>query len=130
MGVVTPRCTGGDSDVSLPAFPSADPNEYWLAFVKLKPGTKFPVAEAQFQALVDQFAKENKSYPQERKVKIVTLNEQVLGQFAGTLALLFGAVLALLVIGCANVSILLLARGTSRHHELADRVSRGAGRQP
>jgi predicted permease len=59
----------------------------------------------------------------------VTLNEQVLGRFAGTLVLLFGAVVALLVIGCANVSILLLARGTARQHELAVRVSVGAGRQ-
>ena len=54
--------------------------------------------------------------------------EQVLGRFAGTLVLLFGAVVTLLVIGCANVSILLLARGTARGHELAVRVSVGAAR--
>jgi predicted permease len=128
IGVVPPRFTWGDSDVYLPSLPTADPNEYWLAFVKLKPGTKFPVAEAEFQVLTDQYAKLNKNYPQDRKVKIVTLNEQILGQFAGTLTLLFGAVLALLIIGCANVSILLLARGTARQHELAVRVSVGAGR--
>jgi predicted permease len=52
----------------------------------------------------------------------------VLGKFAGTLVLLFGAVLTLLIIGCANVSILLLARGTVRQHELAVRASVGAGR--
>jgi len=128
IGVVPPRFTWGDSDLYLPALPTADPTEYWLSFVKLKPGTKFPVAEAEFQVLADQFAKLDKNYPQDRKVKIVTLNEQVLGQFAGTLTLLFGAVLALLIIGCANVSILLLARGTARQHELAVRVSVGAGR--
>ena len=128
IGVVPPRFTWGDADVYTPAFPTADPNELWLAFVKLKPGTRFPVAEAQFQALVDQYAKQSKNYPQDRKVKIVTLNEQVLGQFAGTLTLLFGAVLALLVIGCANVSILQLARGTARQQEFAVRVSVGAGR--
>jgi predicted permease len=128
IGVVPPRFTWGDSDVYTPAFPTADPNELWLAFVKLKPGAKFPVAQAQFQALVNQYAKQSKNYPQDRKVKIVTLNEQVLGQFAGTLTLLFGAVLALLLIGCANVSILQLARGTARQHEFAVRVSVGAGR--
>ena len=128
IGVVPPRFTWGDSDVYLPALPTADPHEYWLSFVKLKPGTKFPVAEAEFQVLADEFAKQDKNYPQERKAKIVTLNEQVLGQFAGTLTLLFSAVLALLIIGCANVSILLLARGTARQHELAVRVSVGAGR--
>src|SRR5260221_1686694 len=128
IGVVPPRFTWGDSDVYLPALPTADPTEYWLSFAKLKPGTKFPVAEAEFQVLADQFAKLDKHYPQDRKVKIVTLNEQVLGQFAGTLTLLFGAVLALLVIGCGNVSILQLARGTARQHEFAVRVSVGAGR--
>jgi predicted permease len=44
------------------------------------------------------------------------------------LVLLFAAVIALLVIGCANVSILLLARGIARQHELAVRASIGASR--
>jgi predicted permease len=128
LGVVPPRFTWGDSDVYLPGSLTADPHDYWLAFVKLKPGTPYAKAQAEFQALADSFAKVDKGYPQERHVKIVSLNEEVLGKFAGTLVLLFGAVIALLVIGCANVSILLLARGASRQHELAVRVSMGAGR--
>src|SRR3984893_10094984 len=129
IGVVPPRFTWGDPDVYIPAVPTADPHDYWLSFVKLKPGTKFPVAQAEFQALVDEFAKQDKQYPQDRRVRIVSLISTALGRFAGTLALLFGAVLALLVIGCANVSILLLARGTARQHELAVRASVGAGRK-
>jgi predicted permease len=129
IGVVPPRFTWGDSDVYLPAIPSADPHHYWNAFIKLKPGTNFAAAQAQMQVLVDSFAKEDpKNYPQDMRVKIVTLNEQVLGRFAGTIVFLFGAVVVLLVIGCANVSILLLARGTARQHELAVRTSMGAGR--
>ncbi len=129
IGVVPQRFTWGDSDVYLPAYPTADPHEYWLSFVKLKPGTKFPAATAELQLLVDTFAKQDpKNYPQDRRAAIVTLNEEVLGRFAGTLVLLFGAVVILLLIGCGNVSILLLARGIARQHELAVRASVGAGR--
>jgi len=129
IGVVPPRFTWGDSDVYLPALPSADPHYYWLAFIKLKPGTKYPAAQAEMQVLADRFAKEDpKNYPQDMRAKIVTLNEEVLGRFAGTIVFLFGAVVILLIIGCANVSILLLARGTARQHELAVRTSMGAGR--
>jgi predicted permease len=129
IGVVPPRFTWGDADVYLPALPTADPHDYWMSFVKLKPGAKFPVAESQFQTLIDSYTKVDPTYPQERTAHIVTLNEEVLGRFSGTLVLLFGAVITLLLIGCANVSILLLARGTARHHELAVRVSVGAARQ-
>src|SRR5437868_10428815 len=129
IGVVPQRFTWGDSDVYLPANPTADPHEYWLSFIKLKPGTKFPAATAELQMLVDSFAKQDpKNYPQDRRAVIVTLNEEVLGRFAGTLVLLFAAVVVLLLIGCANVSILLLARGTARQHELAVRASLGASR--
>jgi predicted permease len=129
IGIVPPRFTWGDSDVYLPALPSADAHYYWLSFIKLKPGVKYPAAQAEMQVLVDRFSKEDpKNYPQDMRAKIVTLNQEVLGRFAGTIVFLFGAVVVLLVIGCANVSILLLARGTARQHELAVRTSMGAGR--
>jgi predicted permease len=129
IGVVGPRFTWGDADVYLPKIPSADPHAYSLAFLKLKPHANFSAAAAELQILVDNFAKRDpQNYPQHRRVAIVTLNEEVLGRFAGTLVLLFGSVLALLIIGCFNVSILLLARGAARQHELAVRVSVGASR--
>jgi predicted permease len=129
IGVVPPRFTWGDDDVYMPAMPSADPHYYWNSFIKLKPGTKYAAVQAEMQSLVDRFAKDDpKNYPQNARVKIVSLNEEVLGRFAGTLVFLFGAVVVLLLIGCANVSILLLARGTARQHELAVRTSMGAGR--
>jgi predicted permease len=129
IGVVPPRFTWGDSEVYVPALPSADPHYYWLSFIKLKPGIKYPAAQAEMQTLVDRFAKEDpKGYPQNVRVKIVTLNEQILGRFAGTIVFLFSAVVVLLLIGCANVSILLLARGAARQHELAVRTSVGAAR--
>ncbi|HKV23444.1 MAG TPA: ABC transporter permease [Candidatus Acidoferrum sp.] len=129
IGVVPQRFTWGDSDVYLPAVPDANPHHYWNAFLKLKPGVKYAAAQAEMQVFVDRFSRENpKGYPQNVRAKVVSLNEEVLGRFTGTIIFLFGAVIILLAIGCANVSILLLARGAARQHEFAVRASIGAGR--
>lgn len=129
IGIAPPRFTWGDSDVYVPAVPTGDPHDYWMSFIKLKPGVKHAAAAAEFQVLVDRFVRDDpRDFRRDRKVAIVTLNEEVLGRFSGTLVLLFAAVIALLVIGCANVSILLLARGIARQHELAVRASIGASR--
>jgi predicted permease len=129
IGVAAPRFTWGESDVYVPGTPTADPRDYWMAFIKLKPGAKHPAVAAELQVLVNRFVKDDpRDFRRDRKVAIVTLNEEVLGRFSGMLVLLFAAVIALLVIGCANVSILLLARGIARQHELAVRASIGASR--
>jgi predicted permease len=129
IGVAAPRFTWGDSDVYLSGNPTGDPHDTWLSFIKLKPGVSHTTAAAELQILVDRFTQSDaKDFRKDRRVAIVTLNEEVLGRFSGTLVLLFGAVMALLLIGCANVSILLLARGSARQHELAVRVSVGAER--
>ncbi len=129
IGVAAPRFTWGDSDVYIPAIPTADPHDYRNSFIKLKPGVSLEAARAQLEPIIFQFRdRDPKGYAPVTRVKVVTLNEDLLGQFSGTLLLLFGAVVLLLVIGCANVSILMLARGTARMHELALRSSIGASR--
>ena len=129
IGVASPRFTWGDSDVYVPYIPTGDPRDYRNSFIKLKPGVTLEAANAELQPLILSFYnRDPKNYAPVVRTKTVTLNEQVLGQFSGTLLLLFGAVVLLLVIGCANVSILMLARGTARMHELALRSSMGASR--
>jgi predicted permease len=129
IGVAGPRFTWGDSDVYVPYLPTGDPHDYRNSFIKLKPGVTLEAARAELEPLILQFhERDPKGYPPITRIKVITLNEQVLGQFSGTLLLLFGAVTLLLVIGCANVSILMLARGTARMHELALRSSIGASR--
>lgn len=129
LGIAAPRFTWGDSDVYVPKIPTNDPHEYWNSFIKLKPGVSLAAANAQLAPVIFQFRdRDVKGYAPVTSVKTVTLNEDLLGQFSGTLLLLFGAVVLLLVIGCANMSILMLARGTSRMHELALRSSMGASR--
>jgi predicted permease len=129
IGVAKPRFTWGDSDVYVPFTPTADPKDYRNSFIKLKPGYTLEQARAELEPIILSFHdRDPKGYAPVAHIKVVTLNEQVLGQFSGTLLLLFGAVTLLLVIGCANVSILMLARGTARMHELALRSSMGASR--
>jgi predicted permease len=129
IGVAASRFTWGDSDVYVPYIPTGNPHDYRNSFIKLKPGVTLEAANAELQPIVLSFRdRDPKGYAPVVRIKTVTLNEQVLGQFSGTLLLLFGAVTLLLVIGCANVSILMLARGTARMHELALRSSVGASR--
>lgn len=129
IGVAAPRFTWGDSDVYVPYIPTADPNDYRNSFIKLKPGITLEAANAELQPIILSFKdRDPKGYAPVVRTQTVTLNEQVLGRFSGTLLMLFAAVVLLLVIGCANVSILMLARGTARMHELALRSSMGASR--
>ena len=131
IGVAAPRFTWGDSDVYVPAIPSGDPHDYWMSFIKLKPGVKHPAAAAELQVLVDRFVKDDpRDFRRDRKVAIVTLNEEVLGRFSGTLSSSCLRQSSSLLDHRLRptISILLLARGIARQHELAVRASIGASR--
>ncbi len=129
IGVMPPRFTWTDSDVYLPVPLSSDPRQHRNAFSRLRPGVSYAAATSELSVLVSRWAQQDtQAYPKDVHIKIVSLNEEVLGRFGGTLVLLFGSVVLLLLVGCGNVSIMLLARGTARQHELAVRASVGAGR--
>jgi predicted permease len=129
VGVAAPRFHWGYRDIYLPLPPAEDSAARPFIFVRLKPGYSHEAASAQLQPLVEQFAAENpKQLPPHFKVTLVALNWFSFDRIGSTLYLMFGAVMLLLVIGCANVSILLLARGTARQSELAVRSAMGASR--
>jgi predicted permease len=129
VGVAAPRFTWYDGDVYLPLKLLRDPGRTSIVDLLLRPGVSRATAEAALQPLVEQFANSRHTdLPDVFRVQLHGLNDWVVSSLGGTLYLLFGAVMLLLMIGCGNVSILLLARGTARQHELAVRTAIGAGR--
>jgi predicted permease len=129
VGVAAPRFTWGGADVYLPLKLMRDPGRTVIVNLLLQPGVSRASADAALQPLVEQFANYMPSdFPDRFSVHVQGLNDWVVSSMGRTLYLLFGAVMLLLAIGCGNVSILLLARGTARQHELAVRTAVGAGR--
>jgi putative ABC transport system permease protein len=103
---------------------------HWLRVVgRLKPGVSIEQARAEMRGIGDRIAKD---FPVSNKGWNVTVDlfaeRMVAPQLRQSLYVLMAAVGAVLLIGCANIANLLLARSTGRERELAIRSSIGAGR--
>ncbi|HYW41327.1 MAG TPA: ABC transporter permease [Bryobacteraceae bacterium] len=129
VGVMPPRFKWGQADIYVPLRVTRDPNVYLFTSLKLRPGVSAARANAELQPILEQFARQSPSrYPETFRVDLRSITDVYAKPLGPTLFLLLGAVASLLLIGCANVSILLLARGAHRQHEFALRAAIGASR--
>jgi predicted permease len=120
---------GSHIDLYLPFPLSAETNRWGntMAIIgRLKPGVSSGTAQAELSTLAPQIMR---AHPERNNLegKVTLLEDHVSGRIRPALAVLAGAVAVVMLIVCANLSNLLLARTATRQKEIAIRTALGAG---
>ena len=104
-------------------------NHYGLNAVgRLKPGVSVEQAQAEIERIAGDLRREYPNTNARNSGRVVLLRDRIVGDLKDTLVMLMGAVGFLLLLACANVANLLVARGAARQHELAIRTALGSTR--
>ncbi|HEY4216513.1 MAG TPA: ABC transporter permease [Gemmatimonadaceae bacterium] len=122
----------GDVYIPIPYYPNASGldrgNRGVTALGTLKSGVTFENAQRDLQTLAkrqeDEYPTTNKGFG----VELQPIRDQLVGSGRTSIYIVFAAVLVVLLIACANVANLQLARGAARYRELSVRAALGAGR--
>jgi putative ABC transport system permease protein len=113
-----------------PRFPDGPPREarFLRAVGRLKPGLTLEAAEDRMEVLAARLAADHPRTNAGWSVQLVPLRDELIRSSRTELLLVFGAVFCLLLLVCANVASLSVARSAARAREMAIRLALGAGR--
>jgi len=102
---------------------------YWLlSIARLKPGVSVNAADAEIKTIAARLAQTYPGTNTDKTMLVVSLRDQMTRNTASRMRMFLGAVTLLLLVACANVASMLLARGTQRHDEFSMRLALGASR--